>query len=121
MLYITGIIFSLQIVVAQSLYNQAVKNANFELTTEFLLSSKLLGLLSSWQFLSGLSLFFLATGVNFWMFSKFEFSAIQAATVPFVLGFSLLIGWQFFNEHLSVLNVVGLGVMIAGVILATMR
>ena len=122
MIYFYGALFSVLIVIGNSLYKLAVDNAGFELSAGFLLSKKMLSFLASWQLLGGLGFFIAATGLSFWMLTKFEFSAIQAVTVPVVMGLSFAAGAFIFNEeNLSFINYVGLAVIIAGVILAAHR
>ena len=121
MLYLSGLGFALFIVAGQALYNAAVNKLGFELTLDYLLSRKLFELLLSWQFLLGMALFLAATGINLWMYTKYEFSAVQAVVVPLVLMFSFMAGAWIFKDHISAVNVVGFFVLIAGVVLATIR
>lgn len=122
MIYLFGIIFSALIVAGNSMYKLGVDAAGFELSSSFLLSKKMLSFLISWQLVSGLILFTAATGISFWMLTKFEFSAIQAVTVPVVMGLSFIVGGYIFHEEsLSLINYVGLAVIIAGVMLAAHR
>lgn len=121
MLYLTGIAFALLIVSGQTLYKIAVDKAGFELTLDFLLSRRLIEMLISWQFLLGLVLFLAATGINFWMYTKYDFSAIQAIAVPVVLAFSFMAGAWLFKDHISALNIAGFLVLVVGVVMATAR
>lgn len=121
MLYISGLGFALFIVAGQALYNAAVHKVGFELNLDFLLSKRLLDLLLSWQFLLGMALFLTATGINLWMYTRYEFSSVQAVVVPLVLMFSFVAGYWFFKDEISVVNMIGFFVLIAGVILATIR
>lgn len=121
MLYISGLGFALFIVAGQALYNAAVNKIGFELSLEFLLSKRLFELLLSWQFLLGMALFLTATGINLWMYTKYEFSSVQAVVVPLVLAFSFIAGAWFFKDEISALNTLGFFVLIAGVILATIK
>lgn len=122
MIYIFGILFSVLIVVGNSLYKLAVEAANFEPTPDFFFSRKMISFVTSWQLLGGLAFFLVATGISFWMLTKFDFSAIQAVTVPVVMGLSFAAGAFVFNEDsLSLINYVGLIIIIVGVILAAQR
>jgi drug/metabolite transporter (DMT)-like permease len=122
MIYIFGILFSLFIVAGNTLYKYAVDAAGFEISSDFLLSKKFLSFIFSWQLLGGLSLFIIGSGISFWMLTKFEFSAIQAVSVPVVMGLSFLVG-QFLlhEENLSLLNYLGLLIIVVGVVLAAHR
>lgn len=122
MIYVFGVIFSMLLVIGNSLYKLAVDAAGFELSSDFLLSKKFLAFLLSWQLIGGVIAFVAATGVSFWMLTKFEFSAIQAVSVPVVMGLSFMVGaFVFHEENLSLLNYAGLAVIVIGVIMAAQR
>ena len=121
MLYLSGLLFAIQIVVGNALYKSAVEKSNFELSGDFFFSKRIFDLLLSPMFLLGLAFFLAGTAVNFWMFTKWEFNAIQLVIVPLVLIFSVMVGWRFFEETISLVNAVGLGVILIGVVLATIR
>jgi len=121
LLYLSGLLFAAQIVVGNALYKVAVERSDFALSAEFFFSKKMLGLLSSPVFLAGLAFFLASTAISFWMFTKWDFNAIQVVTVPIVLIFSLLVGWRFFDESITLINAIGLGVIVFGVFLATIK
>ncbi|MDX1765364.1 MAG: hypothetical protein R3313_00260 [Candidatus Saccharimonadales bacterium] len=122
MIYIFGAIFALLLTAGNTMYKYAVDAANFELTPEFIFSKKMISFIFSWQLISGLSLFVIATMLSFWMLTKYEFSAIQAVTVPVVMGLSFMVGaWILNEEGLSALNYVGLAILVVGVVLAAWR
>jgi len=77
--------------------------------------------LTSWQFLLGLGFFISASLLGFWLLSRFSFSALQAVTVPIVLGLSYVAGAWLFKDTLTGLNLVGLLVLIVGVVLASLK
>jgi multidrug transporter EmrE-like cation transporter len=121
MLYLFGILFAVLLVAGQTLYAYAVNNAGFELTVEFLFSKQMINFLLSWQFILGVILYLAATGINFWMLTKFEFSSIQAVAVPIVLALSFVAGAWFFKDEINLVNILGFFVLVAGIILATLR
>ena len=122
MIYLFGVIFSTLLVLGNSLYKLAVDAAGFEISSDFLLSKKMVAFLFSWQLVGGVTAFVAATGVSFWMLTKYEFSAIQAVSVPVVMGLSFVVGsFVFHEENLSLLNYAGLAVIVVGVILAAQR
>lgn len=121
MLYLFGLIFAALIVTGQTLYKMAVDRSSFEPTISFILSKKMLDLLLSWQFLSGLAVFSVAALLSFWMLTKYQFTTFQAVTVPVVMGLSYVAGTWFFKDQISALNVVGLIVLACGVILSSIR
>lgn len=122
MIYLLGILFSAIIVAGNTFYKFAVDEAKFELNASFLFSKKMIELLTSWQFLAGLGAFLVATVISFYMLTKFEFSAIQAVTVPVVMALSFVVGHAILHEeNLSVINYLGLAIIVVGVVLAANR
>lgn len=121
MLYFFGLIFSALLVVGQTFYKYAVERAAFEPTAGFIFSKKMLEFLTSWQFLAGLSAFVVASLISFWMLTKFQFTSIQAVTVPVVMGLSYIVGAWLFKDEISGLNLLGLGILAIGIVLASIR
>lgn len=121
MLYLFGILFAALLVVGQTLYKYAVERASFEPTVAFIFSKKMLDFLLSWQFLTGLTAFIVASLISFWMLTRFQFSSIQAVTVPVVMALSYIVGAWLFKDSISGLNLVGLAVLILGVVLASIK
>lgn len=119
MFYVYSVLFSFFVVAGQALYNKAVNDENFELTTSFFFSKKLVGLITNPMLLGGFALFLGATAVSFWMYTKYDFSNIQAATVPVILIMSYLVNYWFFDGSLGLANIVGFGVIVVGVFIAT--
>jgi multidrug transporter EmrE-like cation transporter len=121
MLYIFGFIFSALLVVGQTFYKYASERAAFEPTAAFIFSRKMLDFLLSWQFLAGLSAFIIASLISFWMLTRFQFSSIQAVTVPVVMALSYIVGAWLFKDTITPLNMLGLVVLLVGVILASIK
>ncbi|HEX9679419.1 MAG TPA: hypothetical protein VGA08_02250 [Candidatus Saccharimonadales bacterium] len=121
MLYFFGLLFSLLIVAGNTMYKYAVDRAGFEPTPGFIFSRRMLDLLLSWQFLSGLGTFVVASLISFWMLTRFQFSAIQAVTVPVVMAVSYIVGASLFKDSISWINLAGLVVLVAGVVLASYK
>ena len=121
MLYLAGTIFSLMVVIGNTLFKYAVDRAEFTPSISFMLSSRMIHFLLSWQFLLGALVFGCVSVLSFWMFTRFQFSSIQVVTVPIIMAFSFLVGTWFFNDTMTPINVVGLLVIIGGVILATIK
>lgn len=121
MLYLFGLIFSTLLVIGQTLYKYAVERAAFEATTDYIFSKKMVEFLLSWQFLAGLGTFILASLISFWMLTRFQFTSIQAVTVPVVMALSYIVGAWLFKDEISGINLVGLGVLAIGVVLASIR
>ncbi len=119
MFYLYSILFSFFVVAGQSLYNKAVNDENFELSIGFLFSKKMIGLITNPMLIGGFVLFLGATAVSFWMYTKYDFSSIQAATVPVILVFSYLVNYWFFDGKIGLSNIIGFVVIAAGVLIAT--
>jgi multidrug transporter EmrE-like cation transporter len=119
MFYLLGFLFAILLVGGQSLYKVALDNAGFELSLGFLLSKRMLEFLLSWEFLVGVMLYLLATGINFYMLTRFKFSSIQGLAIPIGLVFSFLAGAWFFKDGISPVNILGLIIIIFGVFIAT--
>ena len=119
MFYVYSVLFSFFVVAGQAMYNKAVNEENFELTTGFLLSKKMIGLITNPFLIGGFVLFIGATAVSFWMYTKYDFSNIQAATVPIILVFTYLINYFFFDGSIGLANMVGFAIIILGVLVAT--
>ncbi len=117
--YVYSVLFSFFVVSGQALYNRAVNDENFELTTRFLFSKKMLGLITNPMLISGFALFLGATAVSFWMYTKYDFSNIQAATVPIILVLSYLVNYWFFDGSLGLANIIGFAIIVFGVFVAT--
>ena len=121
MLYIFGFIFASLLVIGQTYYKYAVERAAFEPTVAFIFSKKMLDFLLSWQFLTGLTMFILASLISFWMLTKYQFTSIQAVTVPVVMGLSYVVGAWLFKDTLSGINYLGLAILVVGVVLASIK
>lgn len=119
MFYLYSVLFALFVVAGQAMYNRAVNDENFELTTNFLLSRKMLDLITNPILISGFILFLGATAVSFWMYTKYDFSNIQAATVPVILILSYTVNYLFFDGTIGLANIIGFAVIVAGVFIAT--
>jgi hypothetical protein len=119
MFYLYSIIFSFFVVAAQAMYNRAANNANFELSPSFIFSKKLLALITDPLLLGGLALFLGATAISFWMYTKYDFSNIQAATVPVILIITYVINRFFFDGSIGLANLIGFAVIVLGVFIAT--
>lgn len=119
MFYVYSVLFSFFVVAGQAMYNKAVNDENFELTTGFFFSKKMVGLITNPMLLGGFALFLGATAVSFWMYTKYDFSNIQAATVPVILIMSYLVNYWFFDGSLGMASIVGFAIIVFGVFVAT--
>jgi len=101
------------------MYNRAVNDENFELTTSFFFSKKMVGLITNPILIIGFIFFLGATAVSFWMYTKYDFSNIQAATVPMILILTYIINYLFFDGSIGIANMVGFAIIVFGVFVAT--
>lgn len=121
MLYFFGFLFSLLLVVGNTFYKYAVDAAKFEPTPAFLFSRHMVQFLLSWQFLSGLAFFGVASLISFWMLTKFQYSSIQVVTVPVVMALSYIAGAWLFKDSITAINILGFFVIVVGVVLASVK
>jgi drug/metabolite transporter (DMT)-like permease len=121
MLYLAGTLFSLLVVIGNTLFKYAVDRAEFSPNLSYMLSAKMIQFLLSWQFILGTLVFGCVSILSFWMLTRFQFSSIQAVTVPVIMALSFAVGTWFFNDTITPINIVGFFVIIAGVILATIK
>ncbi len=119
MFYALSVLFSFFVVAGQAMYVKAVNDENFELTTSFLFSKKMIGLITNPMLLGGFALFLGATAVSFFMYTKYDFSNIQAATVPVILILTYIINYWFFDGAIGFANIIGFLIIIVGVFIAT--
>ncbi len=119
MFYLYSLLFSFFVVAGQALYNRAVNDERFELSSRYIFSRKLLNLLTNPLLILGFVLFLGVTALSFWMYTKYDFSNIQAATVPLILIFTYLINYLFFGGNIGLFNIVGFVIIVIGVLVAT--
>jgi multidrug transporter EmrE-like cation transporter len=120
-MYVMGFVVAALLVVGQGLWKIAVNNAHLELTASYLLSRRSLELLGSPFLWAGLTVYAAATVLYMGMLAKYDYSVVQSMVVPLALIVAFIVARFFFNERLSTVNLVGLGVLIIGIILATRR
>lgn len=85
------------------------------------LPQSILGTIFSLNFVVGAFLYITATVVYLWLFSKYPFSIVQITMISFGLILSTAISLIIFKENLTLLNFVGVGVIIIGVFLVAWR
>ncbi|HSX34369.1 MAG TPA: hypothetical protein VLF62_01875 [Candidatus Saccharimonadales bacterium] len=120
MRYIATIALALLLVTAQTCWKLAV-NGHTALFSGNVTFGKLLGFIFSPLTLLGMVLYVVATGLYMVLLSRYNFSFVQAMVIPLSLLFSLLVATTFFHDHLSVINMVGAAIIVAGIILFTLR
>jgi drug/metabolite transporter (DMT)-like permease len=86
--------------------------SSFEATTKVLLS---------YHFILGAIIYVLATLLYLWLFSKYPFFIVQITLVSFAIVFSLTIATLLFRENISLINLIGIPLIILGALLATWK
>ena len=121
MQYLEALFVALQLVAGQSLWKVAVKNHNFGLSKEFLLSKDFLAFCFSPQVLGGLFIYGFATFFYMYLLSKYQYSWIQSFVTSLTIILALLIAGFIFKEKISPVNIFGVGVIIVGIIFVSQR
>jgi drug/metabolite transporter (DMT)-like permease len=104
-------LMSLMLVSAQALWGSAIKNDKpFEhslsgVTTAFISNPKIWG---------GIGLYILATGVYFVLLSRHKFFVVQIGLAALAILFSTALSSFFFHEKLTIINLVGMIIVICG-------
>jgi drug/metabolite transporter (DMT)-like permease len=121
MLYILGILVAIQLVIGQTLWKVGAERAHFKVTPDYLLSHRAVEFLFSPLVLLGFAIYAIATLLYLGMLAKYEYSLVQGLVVPLSLLMAFGIGRFFFHDKLSIINIIGLLILILGIILATRR
>jgi uncharacterized membrane protein len=120
MRYLLPMLFAAMLVVAQSCWKHAVGLAGSPFKDETSVYAVVRFVLSPWV-IAGALLYVAGIGLYMHLLAKYEFSFVQALVIPLSLIFSIVIAVSFFGEQLSVLNYIGLVVIVAGIVLLTLR
>lgn len=120
MRYIATIVLALLLVTAQSCWKLAV-SGHTALFAGNITFGKLVEFVFSPLTLLGMVLYVVATGLYMVLLSRYNFSFVQAMVIPLSLVFSVSIATIFFHDHLSVVNIIGMAVIVIGIILFTLR
>jgi undecaprenyl phosphate-alpha-L-ara4N flippase subunit ArnE len=121
MVYVLGLIVALQLVVGQSLWKLGTERSGFTLSADYLLSSKVWSFVFSPFTIAGLLIYAIATVLYMGMLSKYQYSIVQGVVVPLSLIFAFAIARFFFHERVSLVNVLGLVLLVIGIGLVTKR
>ncbi len=119
MIYLFGPLVALQLVVGQALWKAAVDRYGFSLSREYLTSHQFLTFLFSPLVIGGVVVYVVATLSYLAMLAKFQYSSVQAVVVSASLLLTFVASAAIFHERHTAMNVVGFGVLIIGVVLAT--
>lgn len=118
--YLYCIAFAALLVTAQATWKSGV-GVHKELFEDRLSFSGVLSFVFSPHVIAGGFLYIVATGLYFYMLSKYEFSFIQALAIPLSLIFSLAVATVFFNETISLISMVGVLFIIIGILIFSLN
>ena len=121
MRYIGTIILAVVLVVAQSCWKLAVDHHASVFSGHGLTVSKVLGFVFTPLTLLGGVLYAVATALYMYLLSRYNFSFVQAMSLPLVLLFSVTVATVFFGDRLSLINFVGAAIIVVGIVLFTLR
>lgn len=119
MIYLLGALVAFQLVLGQVLWKGAVDKYSFALTPSYLGSREFLSFIFSPQVLIGFVIYGVATLSFMALLGKFQYSSVQAVVVSTSLVFAFAASAVIFHERHSAVNVLGFGLLVVGVILAT--
>jgi drug/metabolite transporter (DMT)-like permease len=119
MLYVLGLLTALQIVAAQTLWKYGLAKVGFTPTAHYIFSAQIVKAVFSPLVFGGIVLYGLATICFFILLSKYEYANAQTVVVVSSLTFTFLSALLIFNEKFNPVNVVGICLLLAGVILIT--
>ena len=119
MLYVLGILTALQIVLAQSLWKIGLEKLDFQPQLSFILSTQIFKVLLSTYIIAGVLLYVSATLSFFVLLSRYEYSNAQTIVVTSSLMITFTSAILLFNEKFSVVNGLGILLVLCGVVLIT--
>lgn len=117
--YALGILTAGLIVAAQALWKAAVDKYGLELSGNFFATPEFWRLVTTPQVIGGVVLYGAATLCFLLMLKKFQYSSTQALVVSSSLVITMLVAAGIFQERITLVKIVGVGVLIIGVLLVT--
>ena len=121
MFYLLGILVAIQLVVGQALWKIGTQQAEFILSYDYIASGKILKFIFLPATLIGMIVYASATLMYMGVLSKYPYSAAQGLILPASLIFAFIVARVFFHDRISLINLVGLVILIIGIWLATKR
>lgn len=119
MLFVYGILVAVQIVLGQILWKMGVEKVGAGLSIEYFFSSKILSLLTSPYIIVGVISYVMATLIFMTLLAKYPYTELQSVVVSSSLIATFLAASLIFHERISLVNILGLVLLIAGVLLIT--
>ncbi|HSX16790.1 MAG TPA: hypothetical protein VLH86_01675 [Patescibacteria group bacterium] len=119
--YVLGLFFAGLLVVAQSCWRTAVSSHTALFSGQGLTVSKVIAFAFAPLTLLGIVLYVLATALYMYMLSRYHFSAVQGIVLAFSLILSITIAVVFFHERLTLVNIIGVALLLGGITLLNLR
>lgn len=119
MIYIFGLLVAIQIITGQVLWKIGVEKTNFQFAKNYIFSDHLLKVFINPYIIGGVIFYSFATILFMALLSKYEYTSLQAVVVSSSLIFTFTAAAVLFGEAVSLLNLVGLGFLLIGVLLVT--
>jgi drug/metabolite transporter (DMT)-like permease len=117
---VLSIVFALLLVTGQTCWKTAV-DKHAALFHGPVAAANVLAFVLSPLVLLGGCVYVVATGLYFFMLSRYNFSTVQAMAIPLSLLFSIAVAVSLFNERLAAVNYLGVILIAAGIVLVVMR
>lgn len=114
MLYMLAVCVALALAGGQALWRVVAQREGVTLHS-------LPGLIFSPHFIAGAFLYMAATLVYLYMQSKYEFTHIQTVVLAGSLIGSFIIAALFFSERIEIINLIGLGLLLVGIVLVVYK
>ena len=121
MLYFLGLAVAIQVVLAQMLWKVASTQIQHDLAGQALSPKTLAVVAMSWKIWLGIVLYGVATLLFIWLFGKYPYFIIQSFVTSCTLILTLLASMGVFHERVGVVNLLGVGCLLLGIILVAQK
>ena len=105
------------LVTAQALWKKAFSSVVFTFSPQFLMSKDFFKIIFSVYFLTGATLYVIATVFYLYLFNRYSFYSIQSIMLVSSITLAFLIASFIFHEPVTAFKVGGLALLICGVLL----
>lgn len=112
---------AVMVVGAQALWKSAIMHSSFDPKISYLVSLDMLRFLFSLKVMTGFFFYALGSLLYFAALKSYDYNKVQLVVVPASLVLSVLVASMLFNEHLKIVNIIGLVVLLLGVSLVVWK
>jgi drug/metabolite transporter (DMT)-like permease len=119
--YLLGLAVATMLVIAQAIWKVGVEKHHFSPDAGYLLSSKMVSFIVSPEVIGGVMIYVVATLFYMAMLAKYPYALVQTLVVPTSLLIAYLVARTVFHERLSLMNYLGMALLLVGVVLVTRR